>query len=145
VSSRLLTDLHPIVKMKALELITLASAEGIPLLVTNTLRSFDEQDVLWEQGRGAPGRIVTNAKGGETPHNFGLAFDVVPLTPEKKPWWDAPPPIWARLYKLAEKVGLDALGDRWGEFLSWDKGHFQEPGWKLVASAIIQEDIGKRS
>jgi peptidoglycan LD-endopeptidase CwlK len=29
--------------------------------------------------RTAPGKIVTNAKGGYSNHNFGLAVDVVPF------------------------------------------------------------------
>lgn len=38
-------------------------------------RSYAEQTRLYEQGRTAPGPIVTNAKAGESAHNFGLAVD----------------------------------------------------------------------
>lgn len=42
-----------------------------------TLRNFFEQDKLYAQGRTAPGKIVTNAKGGLSFHNYGLAIDIV--------------------------------------------------------------------
>jgi hypothetical protein len=51
------------------------------------LRTFAEQDLLYSHGRTTPGSIVTNAKGGQSPHNYGCASD----------WtlWDANgQPIW---------------------------------------------------
>lgn len=42
-----------------------------------TLRTFDEQDKLFAQGRTAPGAIVTKARGGQSFHNYGLAVDIV--------------------------------------------------------------------
>ena len=135
--SKSLADLHPFVQEKAKALIAQAEAEGIRLLVTHTHRSFEEQEMLYAQGRTAPGKIVTNAKGGETPHNYRLAFDVVALDEAGQPWWDAPPPVWQALYRIAERVGLDALGDKWGEFLSWDKGHFHEPGWRVLRAVVF--------
>lgn len=43
-----------------------------------TLRSFSEQDALYAQGRTVPDtKIVTNAKGGQSYHNYGLAIDIV--------------------------------------------------------------------
>jgi peptidoglycan L-alanyl-D-glutamate endopeptidase CwlK len=44
-----------------------------------TLRSFKLQDDLYAQGRTKPGKIVTNAKGGQSYHNYGLAIDIVLL------------------------------------------------------------------
>jgi peptidoglycan L-alanyl-D-glutamate endopeptidase CwlK len=42
---------------------------------TQTLRTIDEQNALYAQGRTKPGPIVTNAKGGLSYHNYGLAID----------------------------------------------------------------------
>jgi peptidoglycan L-alanyl-D-glutamate endopeptidase CwlK len=39
-------------------------------------RTYDEQDALYAQGRTKPGPIVTNAKGGQSNHNFGIAWDI---------------------------------------------------------------------
>lgn len=44
-----------------------------------TLRTFAEQDALYAQGRTAPGKVITNAKGGQSYHNYGLAIDIVLL------------------------------------------------------------------
>lgn len=44
------------------------------------IRTFAEQDKLYAQGRnGNKGKVVTNAKGGESFHNYGLAVDIVLL------------------------------------------------------------------
>jgi hypothetical protein len=48
----------------------------IKLRVAQALRTIQEQDALYAQGRSKPGIIVTNAKGGESKHNFGKAIDV---------------------------------------------------------------------
>ena len=39
-------------------------------------RTYAEQDVLYAQGRTTEGKIVTNAKGGQSNHNFGIAWDI---------------------------------------------------------------------
>ena len=44
-----------------------------------TLRTFAEQDALYAQGRTAPGKVVTKARGGQSWHNYGLAIDIVLL------------------------------------------------------------------
>lgn len=46
-----------------------------------TLRTYKEQDDLYAIGRTTqPGaKVVTNARGGQSYHNFGLAFDIVLL------------------------------------------------------------------
>jgi peptidoglycan L-alanyl-D-glutamate endopeptidase CwlK len=49
-----------------------------------TIRTYSEQDALYAQGRTLPGKIVTNAKGGKSYHNFGLAIDIVLLVDKDK-------------------------------------------------------------
>lgn len=55
-------------------------------------RSVAEQNELHAQGRTKPGKIVTNAKGGESFHNFGIAADFAFDTDEKafglQPGWE---------------------------------------------------------
>jgi peptidoglycan LD-endopeptidase CwlK len=117
--SRKLEDLHPLVVEKARQLIELAQADGIEILVTSTLRSFEEQAELFAIGRVKPGKIVTNAKAGESWHNFGLAFDVVPLV-NGKAIWDSP--FWNRIGDLGKQIDLTWGGD----FKSFkDKPHFE--------------------
>jgi peptidoglycan L-alanyl-D-glutamate endopeptidase CwlK len=46
---------------------------------SHTLRTFAEQDGLFAIGRTKPGKKVTNARGGQSFHNYGLAIDIVLL------------------------------------------------------------------
>lgn len=70
--------LHPLVRESAFRCIIKAEA-GLPLSlairVTQGTRTIAEQDALYAQGRTRKGKIVTNAKGGSSYHNYGLALD----------------------------------------------------------------------
>lgn len=44
---------------------------------THVLRSMEEQNNLYAQGRTKQGSIVTWAKAGESYHNYGLSVDIV--------------------------------------------------------------------
>lgn len=48
---------------------------GVHPFIDSSLRTFNEQAILYAQGRTNPGPRVTNAKPGQTYHNYGLAFD----------------------------------------------------------------------
>lgn len=54
-------------------------AKGIRLRFSQTFRTVSEQNELYAQGRTKKGNIVTNARGGSSFHNYGLAFDIVIL------------------------------------------------------------------
>ncbi len=74
--------LHPAVRLEAQEIydkVCLALNGRAICRVSHTLRTFYEQNQLFEQGRTKPGRIVTSAKGGQSYHNYGLALDIVLL------------------------------------------------------------------
>jgi peptidoglycan L-alanyl-D-glutamate endopeptidase CwlK len=47
-------------------------------IVTTTHRTIEEQNELYAQGRTKPGKIITNAKGGQSKHNKmpAEAFDI---------------------------------------------------------------------
>jgi peptidoglycan L-alanyl-D-glutamate endopeptidase CwlK len=132
--SRRLGDLHPIVAAKAKQFIALAEAEGIEILITSTLRTFEEQAELFAIGRTRPGNIVTNAKPGESWHNFGLAFDVVPLV-NGKAIWDGP--FGEHIGALGKQVGL-----RWGgDFKTLqDKLHFEFHPHLILAEAHCRRE-----
>ena len=70
--------LHPKVRdeVKSLiEKVELGLPQHIAVAVPQGLRTIDEQNALYAQGRTKAGPIVTNAKGGSSYHNYGLAFD----------------------------------------------------------------------
>lgn len=148
-ASRNPVDLVPELKTKALSFIEDCEKHGIDLVITCTLRSFEEQARLYRQGRSlaeiqrkieslkAAGKSdmaayitkvgpqkstqkVTNAAPGESMHNWGKAFDVVPVENGKCIWGNDL--LWTQIGEIGIAHGLE-----WGGF--WhsiiDKPHFQ--------------------
>ncbi|MDQ0201215.1 peptidoglycan-binding protein [Neobacillus ginsengisoli] len=74
-SSNDLNSLHPHVAMLAKRFLELTRTHNIDVRITTAFRSWDESDRLFAQGRTTPGPIVSNARGGDSYHNWGLAFD----------------------------------------------------------------------
>lgn len=69
--------LNPAVKLAAEKLIERCFNQGIEIRIVSGYRSPAEQQVLYNQGRTTPGKVVTNAKPGRSNHNYGLAIDFV--------------------------------------------------------------------
>ena len=72
--------LHPIIRDEvsvAYKEINEALGGAVFCRFAYTLRTFKEQDDLYALGRTKAGKIVTNARGGFSYHNFGLALDIV--------------------------------------------------------------------
>lgn len=131
-SSRSIEDLNPEMRSMAIVHKQLCAAEGVELLIYCTLRSNKEQDELYEVGRTKPGKIVTNARAGQSAHNpdeFGKAsaYDCCPMI-NGKPMWDAKHTSWAIVGKCGEEAGLVWSG-RWTGKLR-EVAHFQDPNWR---------------
>lgn len=127
INSRDIKELHPKVQVLAERLLDACKKDGIELIITSTYRDAESQNALYAQGRTKPGSRVTNAKAGESWHNYRLAFDVVPLK-NGKPIWDtkgANLRLWQRIGELGEAVGLDWAGN-WKRFKEFP--HFQYAG-----------------
>jgi peptidoglycan L-alanyl-D-glutamate endopeptidase CwlK len=60
---------------KFLQLCRVNSNNNEVRIISGT-RTYEEQDELFAQGRTKPGKIVTNARGGQSNHNFGIAWDI---------------------------------------------------------------------
>lgn len=58
-----------------LEAMALAEKSGCQYIAISGNRTYAQQDALYAKGRTAPGAKVTNAKGGQSNHNFGIALD----------------------------------------------------------------------
>lgn len=127
INSRKFIDLHPLVAAKGAELLRLSAEVGIDLLVTSTYRDRESQDALYARGRTAPGPRVTNAAGGQSYHNFRVAFDVVPLRFGKPVWGTKGEDLllWQHIGRLGELLGLEWAG-RWKTFKEYP--HFQYTG-----------------
>lgn len=141
VNSRNLADLLPVVRDKVEQFIGLCAASGIDLLITSTYRDKESQDALYAQGRTMPGKIVTNAKGGDSFHNYRCAVDVVPII-NGKPEWDTSDPVWAEVGELGKKAGLDWAGE-WKTFK--ETAHFQFTGGLTLAQLKAGAQIEAKS
>jgi D-alanyl-D-alanine carboxypeptidase/LysM domain len=124
-----LSQLHPVLATRGRSMADLCAHAGIAILITQGLRTWEEQDALYAKGRTAPplGKkyIVTNARGGQSYHNFGLAFDIVVLDSIGKADWDTAHPSWKRAAEFGKSVGLE-WGGGWKTFK--DFPHFQYTG-----------------
>lgn len=67
--------LHPKLRSEVILIANELATKGILFRIVQGFRSIAEQDTLYAQGRTTPGKIVTNARGGQSFHNFGLAID----------------------------------------------------------------------
>lgn len=116
-----LVGVHPLVATKARQLIEQAYKEGINVIITQGFRTIEEQNALYAQGRTKPGKIVTNARGGYSYHNFGLAFDFAVLNADGSVNWNVDEK-WKRVGAIGKSLGLEWGGD-WKDFK--DYPHFQ--------------------
>jgi len=114
-----ISQLHSDVQGPATNFINQVESElGIQLRVTQGLRTFAEQNALYAKGRTAPGSIVTNAQGGQSYHNYGLAIDVVEINNGRANWNTN----WSAISEIGIRNGFE-----WGgNFRSIsDNPHFQ--------------------
>jgi len=110
-SEKVIATLLPEVQPYARSLITQTGAAGIHIEVISGLRTY-------------AGKIVTNARGGYSNHNFGIAFDIGIFDGTK--YIEESPQ-----YKAAGTIGV-SLGLDWGG--NWktieDQPHFElRPSW----------------
>ena len=134
--------LHPKLRDEALELYDeiVASLTGSAICrFAYTLRTFAEQDALFAQGRSKPGKRVTNAKGGQSYHNYGLAIDIVLLVDKDKN---------GTFETAAWDLKTDFDGDKkadWMEVVQIFKRYGYEWGgdWKFVDAPHFQKTFGK--
>lgn len=132
INSRNLNDLHPAVQKRAAAFLAACRAQGIDLLVSSTYRDAESQQALYDQGRIKPGRVVTNARPGQSWHNWRCALDVVPLRAGKPVWGTtgADAELWTRIGAIGKSCGLEWAGD-WKRFKEFP--HFQfTAGLKLA-------------
>lgn len=140
INSRSLDELHPVVKPRVEQFIALCDQEGIDLLVTSTYRDHESQNALYAQGRTTPGKKVTNAKAGQSWHNWRCAVDIVPLR-NGKPVWNTSgedAKLWERVGQLGEQAGLEWAG-RWKTFK--EMAHFQYTGGLTLADLQAGKQI----
>lgn len=102
-------SLQPALQPLAIRLVELAAERGVPARIVQGARSIDEQNALYTSGAG-----VTNAPGGLSYHNYGLAFDIVPDAYVSLPDWNPTGEQWRILGSIGESLGL-SWGGRWSK------------------------------
>ncbi|MBA1147431.1 M15 family metallopeptidase [Ectothiorhodospiraceae bacterium WFHF3C12] len=160
-ASRSLEDLDPRVQARANAVLADASGR-VDLLVYCTHRPVTEQARLYRKGRpfseiqakadeldtryGRPGlaevlisvgpqygpRIVTHAGPGQSLHNYGLAFDAVPLEGGKPVWGteaDEDLALWRAFGDLVRQNDLEWAGD-WESFTEFPHAQLRGADWR---------------
>jgi peptidoglycan LD-endopeptidase CwlK len=123
-SERNIATLLPQVQPLARALVESAAAIGIAIKVISGTRTYEEQNALYEQGRTKPGRVVTNARGGYSNHNFGIAFDIGVFEGGR---YLGESPAYKAVGAIGMKLGLE-WGGNWKSIQ--DEPHFQlRPPW----------------
>ncbi|MER2040790.1 MAG: M15 family metallopeptidase [Desemzia incerta] len=109
------SGMNSVVKESALELIKRAYKEGIYVQISSGFRSFADQNALYAQGRTKSGNVVTNARGGYSNHNFGLAIDYFLVSDDgSKALWTVNDK-WKRVAAIGKELGFSWGGD-WKSF-----------------------------
>lgn len=128
-----ISRLHPVLQQKIEELKAECNRKGLKIGIGECLRTVEEQDALYAQGRTKKGSIVTNAKGSSysSMHQWGVAFDF--YRNDGKGAYADSDGFFTKVGKIGQSLGLE-----WGG--SWknpvDKPHFQLPDWGSTASRL---------
>jgi peptidoglycan L-alanyl-D-glutamate endopeptidase CwlK len=124
--------LHPKVRQEAEMILNEVEAKltgKATIRISQGLRTIAEQDALYAQGRTKPGKVVTNARGGSSYHNYGLAVDFVLLVNNQISWdmksdWDGDKVAdWMEVVQIFQKYGWE-WGGNWKTMK--DYPHFQK-------------------
>lgn len=133
ISSNSVDELFPVVKRAALELARRMKEQGFPIGISSTYRDDEAQDALYAQGRTKPGNIVTNAPGGQSMHNYRLAFDIF----HDKTGDEYNSNVLRLVGAEAEKMGLE-WGGSWAGLVDMTHVHWTE------GLTLAQLQSGKR-
>lgn len=120
-----------------------AATLGCDYVMISGNRSYAEQDALYAQGRTKPGARVTNARGGYSNHNFGIAGDFGVF--RGKAYLDSTDPATAAKVHKACSEHAAACGLVWGGTWSGFKDfpHYEvETGLSLAAKRQLMKEKG---
>lgn len=133
ISLERIQKLHPIVKeevKKIIEECDEALTGRAKIRITQAMRTLEEQAQLYAQGRTKLGPKVTNAKPGQSIHNYGLAVDICLIVDGKIASWDIHKDWdndkiadWIECVYIFKKYGWSWGGD-WKHFK--DYPHFEK-------------------
>lgn len=130
--------LHPVVRAKAEQLVSLARGQGIRVKLTEGYRPPERQASLLATG-------ATDAKPGWSFHQHGLAFDLVPLDAQGRAWWEPGGNVWETIGRIGESLGL-TWGGRFrptAKLPQGDRPHFEyHPGFTIQDLIMKTKAVG---
>lgn len=115
--------LHPAIRQEVgdtIDEIERLMPTSMKIRVVQGLRTIEEQNNLYAIGRTIPGKKVTNAKGGKSYHNYGLAID------------------FAIMYDMDSNGSFEKLS--WDIFYDHDKNGKRD--WMQVVDAFKAKGYG---
>lgn len=126
-------QLHPRLQEKIKLLKAKCSEAGLKIGISECLRTVEEQNDLYAQGRTKPGSKVTNAKGTtySSMHQWGVAFDF--YRNDGKGAYNTSGKFFEKVGKIGKELGLEWGGD-WKSFV--DRCHFQLPDWGSTSARL---------
>lgn len=134
ISEQRLSQVHPLLKQKVE---AMQATLAFPVRVVQGLRTFEEQNALFAQ---VP--KVTNAPGGYSMHNFGLAVDCVPslagFDETYQPDWDGKDAHYEAMVDAGIEQGL-VSGAKWHSIV--DYPHFQLGGLPVTPTDAMRGDL----
>lgn len=131
--SRKISDLCQELQPLVMEGLKQCHDEGIHVILTCTYRSDEEQNDAYARGRTKPGKIITNAKSGQSPHNCKLpdgtpaakGFDIAIKGDNGQLDWNASDERWKKTISIFQSLGL-VSGSQWR---MKDNPHFELKDW----------------
>lgn len=145
VSQDRISKLHPSVRQEVTTIINECNEKltgKAEVRVAQGLRTFAEQDALFNKRP-----KVTNAKGGQSVHNYGFAVDIVLIIDGKTASWDTAKDWdgdkksdWMECVEVFKAHGWNWGGD-WKSFK--DMPHFDKKGfsdWKTLIKLKRDKD-----
>jgi peptidoglycan L-alanyl-D-glutamate endopeptidase CwlK len=139
ISDNRIETLHPMIRENVISFVNeVQSTLSIKVRITDALRTWNEQNELYKQGRTKPGKIVTWVRGGMSAHNYGLAFDICKIDGSKA-IWNMSDNEWRSIADISNKYGFTWGYDLWGK----DKPHFQNLFGNSLNSLMAIYSSGK--
>lgn len=149
--------LHPLIADEVIKIIDEAETKlpaNVAVRIVQGLRTFEEQDELYQKGRTTAGPKVTNAKPGSSYHQYGLALDFALLIDKNGDGiydelsWSLTDDMdkdgqkdWFEVIVTFKKYGYES-GAEWRTFK--DYPHLQKPfgySWKQLYTKYANENF----
>ena len=166
-ASRDIHDLDKATRIKAERFIVLCDENDFDVLIYCTLRSPEDQSILYRQSRSLSiiknkarelsdthgrsdlaqilmsvgpqsGPHVTQAAPGQSLHNYGMAFDGVPMRGGKPVWGSRASDdlsLWRQYGELASMVGLEWAGN-WTNFVEFPHCQQKNERWQDLIQTV---------